>query len=542
MERVPSDESTPEKNSELNDDEEDEFALEFGPLHHERKVLGTLTIGFIFHSSLAVVFALVFYALCWHVQSDPEGDVVDGHPVPYRIYGISAAAYGTTLILNVAAWAWTIDSYRARLYIFPLFVNVVSFLCDFALATGWAPVWICSNGRRFLMMRYLKWGITSPSLIYMYSSLSSMADMKVMHYCAICLVMLGAGALSACTGPPHNIAYLFASMVLWLLLVQYLNGLIDNTILNCAPEDEEYRSSLGVAKGLLLVGWIAMPMIFIMAQWELINPTVEEALYELMDFLTKAGGASMILHSSLQTCVEKETERRQKLLAVKRNNCSHMLESMIKVHDELLISTLQTQVTSIVGMVSVAEKMLEEMRSKGKGEEEQSSRTESLAALHTLAQCSLASFEDFCVGAMSAEGEPSSQELLDVSDLLRKIFLVLQSRLPNNTMAQLEFDSSVGEAHFVRASPALVQQVLFSVLSFILHSLATSANPRAFSSSAEPRRARVSITKLAQERGDAVAVTIADDAVPDAATREQLLEVMQAEAQLGRNAKLPSLL
>jgi bacteriorhodopsin len=258
-------------------------------------------------------------AVCRFVQSDEHALVLGGEPFPFQQCWLVQVAFATALFLDFICWLWTVDKDKARLIYLVVVINGIPVLSYGLLASGLTPIFIDVHGRRLIVIRYMQWLFTTPTMIYLYSLLSSVRTQEVLISMANGVFVIFIGFLANVLPAPFDLMALAISFLAFFYVMQTLDQTIALAVADCCSnEDESYCRALKGAKLLTTFSWVGVPVVWTLAYLALISHSAEEVLYQLFDFIIKSGVSCMIMHSSLKTHSEKKEERMRAELAEER--------------------------------------------------------------------------------------------------------------------------------------------------------------------------------------------------------------------------------
>ena len=228
-------------------------------------------------------------------------------------------AFITSLFLDFICWLWTVDEDKARLFYIAVVINGIPVISYGLMASSLSPIFVDVNGRRLIIIRYMQWLFTTPAMLYLYSILTSLAPSDILVAMANGVAMIITGFLANILPSPFDLISLALSLSTFCYVMRALNTSIELAISECcSSEDASYRRALMGAHALTTFSWVGVPAIWMLAYFGLLSHSAEELLYELFDFVIKAGISCMILHSSLKTRAEKQQERMRAELVEER--------------------------------------------------------------------------------------------------------------------------------------------------------------------------------------------------------------------------------
>jgi sensory rhodopsin len=245
------------------------------------------------------------------VKSDPAAlmDTEDiGGPLPYRQWEFVQAAFLVCLTLDFISWLWTVDEDKSRLFLFVIVINGLPAISYGLLAAGIGPVVLDVRGKRLMIMRYVHWLFTTPAMLYVYSLVSSLGWKELTMAMCMEFVCIVSGYFASVLPQPFDLVALTISCTCFYFVIAALDKMLTLAIDESSPDPggSSYRQALCGARVFIISTWIAMPTVWFLAYFGAISFLVEETMYELLDFTTKAGISSLILHSSIKTYAQKQ--------------------------------------------------------------------------------------------------------------------------------------------------------------------------------------------------------------------------------------------
>eukprot|EP00281_Chroomonas_sp_CCMP1168_P002110 CAMPEP_0206271434 /NCGR_PEP_ID=MMETSP0047_2-20121206/33432_1 /ASSEMBLY_ACC=CAM_ASM_000192 /TAXON_ID=195065 /ORGANISM="Chroomonas mesostigmatica_cf, Strain CCMP1168" /LENGTH=583 /DNA_ID=CAMNT_0053700207 /DNA_START=91 /DNA_END=1843 /DNA_ORIENTATION=- len=420
----------------------------------EDRLLYGVWLGYILCACAIVVwFVCAGYMSNWH---DTSGYVIDGQPFPESVL-LAMSSFGTSVILSIFCFAWTAEKKNARLFVFPIVINSLSFLCYLQLYAGHAPFLLSFNNKRLIPSRYLTWLITTPLMLYLYSLVSRVPTGELLRNIALDVVMLVTGFFASKCPAPQNAAFLCASIVAFCFVVMFIHKMINMAIQECSPDDEEYIRALRWAKAFMLLGWIAMPMVWTFAALNMIDVTTEELLYEIADLLSKSGTSAMLLHSSLQTNAERVFERTEKLIEHERLNAMYWLQES-GTKRERWISAVSSHLSApLIGIMGLCDDVL----NAGGGMPEEDFQA-NMDAVTVAARVLVEMLQE-------AETEPTTAQVsktvreIEIKNVLLHVTVLSKHIIAPHVAFVIDVEDDVPE---VLASPRYLHQSLSAVLAY----------------------------------------------------------------------------
>ena len=270
-------------------------------------------VSTIYCLSILLVYPFVLALFLTAVKPNPEAiknTAEMGGPLPYRQWEYAQVSFLVCLTLDFISWLWTVDRDKSRLFLFVVVINGLSAISYGLLAAGIGPVILDSRGKRFVVMRYLHWLFTTPAMLYVYSLVCSLSWKELAIAMCMEFICISTGFLASVLTLPYDLLALFISCVSFYFVVCALDKMLMLAIDESAPENGitigARRKALRGARFFIIGTWIAMPTVWFLAYFNLISFLTEETLYEILDFATKAGISSLILHSSIKTYEENQ--------------------------------------------------------------------------------------------------------------------------------------------------------------------------------------------------------------------------------------------
>ena len=270
-------------------------------------------ISTVFCIGILVVYPFVLSLFLLTVKSNPDAliDSVElGGPLPYRQWEYVFVSFLACLFFDFISWLWTVDGGKSRLFLFVVVINGLSAISYGLLAMGVGPVILDSRGKRFVIMRYLHWLFTTPAMLFVYSLVCSISWKELVIAMCMEFICISTGFLASVLPHPHDLSCLAISCLTFYFVVRALDKMLVLAIEESAPFNGTSvsfrRKALRGARIFLICTWTGMPTVWFLAYFDAISFRTEETLYEILDFATKAGISSLILHSSIKTFSENQ--------------------------------------------------------------------------------------------------------------------------------------------------------------------------------------------------------------------------------------------
>jgi bacteriorhodopsin len=275
------------------------------------------------HSSLFCFFSITLFfptllLVLKFVPTDPAALLLGGEPIPPHQWALTQMAFATCLLLDFISWLWTVDRDKSRLFYFALVINGLPVVTYGLLASGVTPILIDSHGRRLIVIRYLQWIFTTPTMLYLYSIISSIPNNDVITSMGLAVSVLIFGLVGSIMPFPFDIIFIGLSFFAFYFVLVSLTKMITVAINDSSLEDTTYRGALRGARLFMTLTWVGIPLIWTLAYVGAVSHRVEETLFSMLDFASKAGVSCMILNSSIKTHAEKQDERMQAALQEER--------------------------------------------------------------------------------------------------------------------------------------------------------------------------------------------------------------------------------
>jgi bacteriorhodopsin len=300
----------------------------------QHKWLGWYTSTIFCLMSIAM-FIISVTVLLHFVETDPAAMILGGGKVPEHQWALTQMAFATCLFLDFISWLWTVDKDKSRLFYLALVINGLPVITYGMLANGMAPVLIDVHGRRLVVIRYLQWLFTTPSMLYLYSIISSIPTSEVVTSMVLGATVIILGFIGSIIRFPFDLLSISLAIYSFSFVVRFLIKTISLAIEESSLEDTSYRGALGGARWFMVLTWVGIPVVWTMGYFHLVSYLAEEVMFEFFDFSSKAGISCMILHSSIKTYAEKQDEKAQAELQQERNRTIEALQesARMKVRD-----------------------------------------------------------------------------------------------------------------------------------------------------------------------------------------------------------------
>jgi sensory rhodopsin len=249
----------------------------------------------------------ILILLCF--KSDPAAveSFNGGEELPTLQWRLVQTSFLTCLFLDFISWLWTVDREKSRLLYFVVIINGLPSVTYGLLAYGYAPILLDAHGRRLVLIRYVQWLFTTPSMLYLYSIVSYISTRELATAMILETVVILTGLTASLLPYPFFLPFLAVSFGAFYLVMATLHRMLTRAICQVAPDDDRYRRALSGARLFMTLTWVAIPCVWTLACAGAISPLLEETLYQFFDFATKAGLSCMILHSSIQTHSARQT-------------------------------------------------------------------------------------------------------------------------------------------------------------------------------------------------------------------------------------------
>mmetsp|Transcript_39673 Transcript_39673/g.93990 ORF Transcript_39673/g.93990 Transcript_39673/m.93990 type:complete len:597 (+) Transcript_39673:142-1932(+) len=437
-----------------------------------------------------IYFPILFWAMCTYIKDDPAAILIDGQPMPQLWTNITTVAFLTSLTLDLFTWAWTTEPSKAAMFAFPLAVGTCSFISYLGLAMGYCPLLASFDGRRFIPSRYLKWCVTTPLMLTTYAVLSELSLSEFVICIASDLLMLVLGGMASYCVSPHNYVYLALSFMFYFPVIYYINKMLELAIESYSVEQKEMRQAFNSARIVMLIGWVTMPTIWIFSWLNLMDPAAEEIGYEIVDFLTKCGCSSMLMHSSLRTQADREAERSREALVVERGRMVDVLQQTT-LQREKFFAALSAQLRSpLVCMAGLIQELMNDA-----GEPSAEEQISQLNAFVTAGTHLVFTIDDMLALSQKKQKErsvllPVTMWETDVPEMLSEIVRLVRG------MSRQDLDYNVTAAEElpkVRVDVRRAHQALHNVLSFMAHCAAEQGTTSGVEVSCKASRDRSSV-------------------------------------------------
>ena len=123
---------------------------------------------------ILLLFPVAIFPLIFLCKSDPAAVETfnGGEELPTLQWRLVQMSFLTCLFLDFISWLWTVDREKSRLLYFIVIINGLPSVSYGLLAYGMAPVYLDAHGRRLILIRYVQWLFTTPSMLYLYSIVS----------------------------------------------------------------------------------------------------------------------------------------------------------------------------------------------------------------------------------------------------------------------------------------------------------------------------------------------------------------------------------
>ena len=288
-------------------------------------------ISTIFCSVSACLFCAVVALVLKYVKTEPEASLLGGEQISLHHWGLTQMAFATCLLLDFISWLWTVDKDKSRLFYFALVINGLPVLTYGLLSYGSTPILMDNYGRRFVIIRHLQWLFTTPSMLYLYSIISSVPSREVIQYMTMGGSVILFGLLGSVAPQPFGIFFIGMAFFTFYFVLGALNRMISSAIEDSSLEDAAYRGALRGARLFMTLTWAGIPVVWTASALGVVSHRVEETLYSLLDFASKAGVSCMILHSSIKTHAEKQDERMQAQLQQERARTIEALQEAARI-------------------------------------------------------------------------------------------------------------------------------------------------------------------------------------------------------------------
>ena len=274
----------------------------------------------------ASMFAIAVFVVLKYVPSNPAAINLGGNANPIHHWQTTQTAFATCLILDFISWLWTVNRDKSRLFYLAVVINGLPVVTYTLLANGVTPILIDTYGRRLPIIRYLQWLFTTPSMLYLYSIISSVPDSDVVKSMVLGAGVILFGFVGGIAPQPFGIIFISMSFATFYFVLGSLNKMIVTAIEDTLLEDASYRGALRGARHFMTLTWAGIPLVWTISVLGLVSNNVEELLFSLLDFASKAGISCTILHSAIKTHAEKHDERLQAELQLERARTIEALE------------------------------------------------------------------------------------------------------------------------------------------------------------------------------------------------------------------------
>jgi len=305
---------------------------------------------------------------------------------------------------------------------------------------------------------------TTPLMLLTYASLCEISLEEVVFTLFSNFLMIIFGAMASYCIVPHNFVYLGLSFLFYIPVIYYINKMLVLAINSYSLEEDAKRRALNSARIAMLCGWIAMPVLWVLAALQAIDVTTEEIGYELVDFLTKCGCSSMIMHSSLQTQADREAERSRQALIEERQSMIGVLQETTKQREKFF-AALSLQLRSpLECMAGVVEGLMNDPNPPSTAEQ-----TSQLNAFVTAGTHLVNTIEDMLELSQKKQQEreapmPITLWEVDVREIVDEIIQLIRGLMKT----ALAFDVVADEAlSRVKVDARRAHQALHNLLSYV---------------------------------------------------------------------------